>query len=241
VERSVAAEALASPEIGRPMTVPGVNVIGAATLVAAIGAIGRFPTSRKLVGHPGLDASIGPARSRRGAGGSPGGARPRRAGRWSRRAGRSSAGPDRGTPSTSGSAPGAAQRVAVLAAARKLAVPLWCPLTGGADHAHQQPSPTQKKLRPLEIRAGAPTLAGTDTGTFATRERMRAAERELAAQAEASHAHGLRPAGDGEEEGGRERDTGARIWALEGQGRAAGHRPPTPALRYVIGPRPPGA
>jgi hypothetical protein len=93
----------------------------------------------------------------------------------------------------------------------------------------------------LEIRAGAPTLAGTDTGTFATRERMRAAERELAAQAEASHAHGLRPAGDGEEEGGRERDTGARIRALEGQGRAAGHRPPTPALRYVIGPRPPGA
>ena len=63
----------------------------------------------------------------------------------------------------------------------------WCLLTRGEDYAHQQPSLTAKKLRLLEIRAGAPTLKGTKTGLFATRERMRHAEREPAQQAEASY------------------------------------------------------
>ena len=70
---------------------------------------------------------------------------------------------------------------------RKLTVLFWCLLTRGEDDAHQQPSLTAKKLRLLEIRAGAPTLKGTNTGTWATRERMRRAERELAQQAEASY------------------------------------------------------
>jgi transposase len=63
----------------------------------------------------------------------------------------------------------------------------WCLLTRSEDYAHQQPSLTAKKLRLLEIRAGAPTLKGKPTGLFATRERMRQAERELAQQAEASY------------------------------------------------------
>jgi hypothetical protein len=43
-------------------------------------------------------------------------------------------------------------------------------------------------IRPLvEITAGAPTLKGTRTGVWATRQRMRQAERELAHQAEASY------------------------------------------------------
>jgi transposase len=76
---------------------------------------------------------------------------------------------------------------AVVATARKLTVLFWCLLTRGEDYAHQQPSLTAKKLRLLEIRAGAPTLKGKRTGTWATRERMRKAERELAQQAEASY------------------------------------------------------
>jgi len=61
-------------------------------------------------------------------------------------------------------------------------------LTREENHAYAQPSLTQKKLRLLEIRAGAPTLRGTAvTGTWATRQRMRTAERELAAQAEAAY------------------------------------------------------
>ena len=45
----------------------------------------------------------------------------------------------------------------------------------------------RQKLRRAEITAGAPTQRGKQTGVFATRERMRAAERELAQQAEASY------------------------------------------------------
>jgi transposase len=78
-------------------------------------------------------------------------------------------------------------KIAVVACARKLAVLFWCLLSRGEDYAHQQPSLTAKKLRLLEIRAGAKTLKGTNTGTWATRQRMRTAERELAQQAETSY------------------------------------------------------
>jgi transposase len=40
------------------MTVPGVNVIVAASFVAAIGDIGRFHNPRKLVGYLGLDPRV---------------------------------------------------------------------------------------------------------------------------------------------------------------------------------------
>ena len=69
----------------------------------------------------------------------------------------------------------------------RLAVLFWCLLNRSQDYAHQQASLTAKKLRLLEIRAGAPTLKGTNTGLFATRLRMRRAERALAEQAEASY------------------------------------------------------
>jgi transposase len=42
----------------RLMTVPGVNVQTAATFMAAIGAIGRFPSARKLVSYLGLDPRV---------------------------------------------------------------------------------------------------------------------------------------------------------------------------------------
>jgi transposase len=76
---------------------------------------------------------------------------------------------------------------AIVAVARKLAALFWCLLRRGEDYAHQQPSLTAKKLRRAEITAGAPTQRGKQTGVFATRERMREAERELAQQAEASY------------------------------------------------------
>jgi hypothetical protein len=63
----------------------------------------------------------------------------------------------------------------------------WCLLTRAEDYAFAQPSLTQKKLRPLEIRAGAKTHKGIHTGVFATCQRMRAAERQLAAQAEGAY------------------------------------------------------
>ena len=65
-------------------------------------------------------------------------------------------------------------------------------LSRGEDYAHQQPSLTAKKPRLVEIRAGAPTLRGKRTGLWATRQRMRQAERELAQQAEASYTRMVR-------------------------------------------------
>ena len=132
-------------------------------------------------------------------------------------------------------------KIAVVAVARKLAALFWSLLSRGEDYAHQQPSLTAKKLRLLEIRAGAPTRKGTPTGTWATRQQMRTAERELAQQAEASYQRIVaRLAGTRRsEEGGRERDSGARIdQALEGQVARQARELQTPALRHVIGSRP---
>jgi transposase len=55
VERLIARQALSWPEIRRLMTVPGVNLICAASFIAAVGDPRRFMTSRKLVAYLGLD------------------------------------------------------------------------------------------------------------------------------------------------------------------------------------------
>jgi transposase len=71
VEKLIAQQALAWPEIRRLMTVPGVNLICAATFLGAIGDPSRFFTSRKLiVAYLGLDPKVrqsgeAPARSGR--------------------------------------------------------------------------------------------------------------------------------------------------------------------------------
>src|SRR6516164_5608104 len=51
VERLIAQQALAWPEIRRLMTVPGVNLVCAATFIAAVGNADRFLTSRRLVAY----------------------------------------------------------------------------------------------------------------------------------------------------------------------------------------------
>ena len=70
VERLIAQQALSWPEIRRLMTVPGVNLICAASFIAAVGDPNRFLTSRKLVAYLGLDPRVkqsgeAPARSGR--------------------------------------------------------------------------------------------------------------------------------------------------------------------------------
>jgi transposase len=188
VERLIALEALRSPDARRLMTVPGVNVICAATFLAAIGDVRRFRGSRQLVAYLGLDPRVRQS-----------GTEPARGGRISKRGSASARWVLVEAASSVVHQPGPLhafyERIrarrghgkAVVAVARKLTVLFWCLLTRGEDYAHQQPSLTAKKLRLLEIRAGAPTVKGTNTGLFATRERMRQAERELAQQAEASY------------------------------------------------------
>ena len=188
VERLIAAEALGSPEIKRLMTVPGVNVICAATFIAAIGEIERFETPRRLVGYLGLDPRV-----------SQSGSAPATHGRISKQGSTSARhalveaswsvvrqpGPMHAFYARIRARRG--HSVAIVATARKLACLFWCLLQRSEDYAYQQPSLTQKKLRLLEIRAGSPTHKGIYTGTFVTRQRMRAAERELAAQSESAY------------------------------------------------------
>ena len=188
VERLICTEALESEEIGRLMTVPGVNVICAATFMAAIGDVGRFSSPRKLVGYLGLDPRViqsGSSPATHGRISKQGSVAARHAlveASWSvvRQPGPLHAFYAR-TRSRRG------HSVAIVATARKLACLFWCLLTRGEDYAYQQPSLTAKKLRLLEIRAGAPTRRGIPSGTWPTRQRMRAAEQELAAQAESAY------------------------------------------------------
>jgi hypothetical protein len=60
-------------------------------------------------------------------------------------------------------------------------------LTRGEDYAHEQPSLTKKKLRRLELTAGAPKYATSARGIWSTNEAIRKAERRLAEQAETSY------------------------------------------------------
>ena len=188
VEKLIAQQALSWPEIRRLMTVPGVNLICAATFIAAVGNPNRFMTSRKLVAYLGLDPKVKQS-----------GEAPARSGPISKRGSASARRTLTEAAWTAVNQPGPLhafyQRTknrrghgkAIVATARKLAVLFWCMLTRGEDYAHQQPSLTRKKLRRLEITAGAPKYSCRAAGIWSTNDMMREAELELARQAETSY------------------------------------------------------
>jgi transposase len=187
VERVIAQDALSSVEIRRLMSVPGVNVITAATFLAAIGDIRRFRTPRKLVGYLGLDPRVRQSGAGPAAHGhiSKQGSAPARyalvEASWSvvRQPGPLHAFYERIRARRG-------HQIAVVAAARKLAVLFWHLLTKEEDYAYAQPSLTKKKLRRLELTAGAPK-GNVKPGIWAANKAMRGAERELAEQGERAY------------------------------------------------------
>jgi transposase len=193
VERTVARQMLDAPEAKRLLTVPRVNVIAATAFLAAVGDITRFRDSRKLVAYLGLDPRVRQS-----------GDQPARPGRISKRGFAQARwalveaawsvvaqpGPLRAFYERIKGRRGHGK--AIIATARKLAILFWCLLSRGEDYAHQQPSLTAHKLRQLQLAAGAPTRKGKPSGTWATRERMRQAEKQLAAQAQASYERTVR-------------------------------------------------
>jgi hypothetical protein len=92
---------------------------------------------------------------------------------------------------TSGSAPAAATRWRAWPR-RGLACLFWCLLTRDENYAHAQPSLTTKKLRKLELIAGAKRLDGSAAGIWTANQAMREAEKQLARQAEASYVRMVR-------------------------------------------------
>ena len=187
VEQQVARDALGSPQVKRLMTVPGVNVIVASTFLAAVGDVGRFPSQRQLVGYLGLDPRVrqsGSTAATHGRISKQGSASARHAlveAAWSvvRQPGPLHAFYQRIRVRRG-------HQVAVVAAARKLACLFWCMLSRGEDYAYQQPSLTRKKLRRLELQAGA-KRGEVKPGIWSANTAMRQAERELARQAELAY------------------------------------------------------
>src|SRR3954471_12019183 len=139
------------------MTVPGVNLIVAVTFLATLGAIHRFPDRRKLVGYLGLDPKVRPA-----------GDAPATHGHISKQGSSSARHALGGASWRASRTPGPmhtfyyrirarrGHQVAITAAARKLACMFWAMLWRQQDYAFGQPSMTAKKIRRLEITAGAP-------------------------------------------------------------------------------------
>jgi transposase len=193
IERMVAKQMLIWPEAKRLLTVPGVNLIAAATFLAAVGDIARFSSSKRLVAYLGLDPRVRQS-----------GEQPARSGSITKRGSVSARwalveatwsvvnqpGPLRAFYLRIRSRRGHGK--AIVATARKLAVLFWCMLTRGQDYAHQQPSPTAQKLRRLEIAAGAPVRKGKPSGVWVTHQKMRQAEKQLAAQTQASYERTVR-------------------------------------------------
>ena len=192
VEALIARQALDCSEARRLMTVPGVNVITAATFLAAIGDIRRFGSPRKLVGYLGLDPKVrqsGPGPASHGRISKQGSAPTRYAlveAAWSvvRQPGPLHAFYERIRSRRR-------HQVAIVATARKLAVLFWQLLTKQEDYAFAQPSLTKKKLRRLELLAGAPK-GEVRLGIWSTNKAMREAERELAQQAERAYERTVR-------------------------------------------------
>jgi transposase len=188
VDRLIAQQALAWPEIRRLMTVPGVNLICAASFLAAIGEPSRFLTSRKLVAYLGLDPKVRQS-----------GEAPARSGRISKRGSANARwalveaawsvvkqpGPLRAFYERTRGRRGHGK--AIVATARKLTVLFWCMLTRGEDYAHQRPALNKKKFRQLELTAGAPARTKQAAGIWSTNRAILHAERALAEQAEVSY------------------------------------------------------
>jgi transposase len=189
VNQALAELALASAEMRRLMTLPGVSFVTAAALLAAIGDVSRFPTPRHLVSYLGLDPRVHQS-----------GCEPARHGRISKQGpgevrhllveaawhAARTYGPLRAFYERVKGRRGA--QVAVVAVTRKLVVIAWHMLARGEDYAFARPSLVREKLRRAELLVGAERRQGrrNPVRVFATAEQHRL-EKELARQAELAY------------------------------------------------------
>jgi transposase len=189
IDRKLAEWAVGSEQARRLMTIPGVGVGVAATLLAAIGEISRFDSPRRLVAYLGLDPRVRQS-----------GDEPARHGRISGRGNpqaRSALveaawmalrtpGPLRAFGERIRARKGA--QVAAVAVARKLAALAWQLLSKGEDYAYARPSQVRAKLRRAERAAGAARLPTRHKGRRVSASvAEREAERELAERAEVAY------------------------------------------------------
>jgi len=188
VDRVIAEQVLEDRDVRRLMTIPGIDVVTASTLVAVIGDVRRFPTARHLVGYLGLHPTIrqsgsGPARHGRVSKEGPAAARHVLVeAAWSAA---KSPGPLRAFAQRTAARRG--RHIATVAVARKLAVLAWNLLTRGEDYCFTRPSLVRRKLRALELKAGAAHAKPGPNTDPVWKTSTDEAEQRLALQAEAAY------------------------------------------------------
>ena len=189
VERELARDALVDANIKRLMTVPGIDMVVAIGLAAAIGPIARFKGPDQLVSYLGLNPSVhqsGEGRPQHGRITKQGRAHARTMlveGAW--QAVRSP-GPLRAFYQRISARRG--NHIAAVAVARKLAVIIWHMLTGGEDYVGVRPALHARKLRDLELRSGQPNQKGRRGSGYAYNlTRVRQEEKHQVEQAEVAY------------------------------------------------------
>jgi transposase len=189
VERELAQSALANPDIKRLMTVPGIDMVVALGLAAAIGPIARFKGPEQLVSYLGLNPSVYQSGD-----GPPQHGRITKQGRNHARSMLVEAawqavrgpGPLRGFYERVARRRG--NHIAAVAVARKLAVIVWHMLAKAEDYAGVRPALHAKKLRELELRSGQPERRGKRGAAYAYNlTRVRQEERRRAEQSETAY------------------------------------------------------
>jgi transposase len=187
IERELAKVALRSAEIRRLLSVPGVNLVSAATFVATVGDVGRFETPRRLVSYVGLDPRVrqsGEAPARHGHISKQGSPQARHMLCEAAWIVVRTPGPLRAFYERVRARRGS--QIALVATARKLCVLCWHLLRDETDYAFGRPSLTRHKLRRLELIAGDPPRRGRRSGSKASK-REQHHERELSEQFELAY------------------------------------------------------
>jgi transposase len=189
VERDLAQAAIGSEPVKRLMTIPGIDMIVAEGLMAAIGDPTRFSCPQKLVSYLGLNPSVhqsGPGPAHHG--------RITKQGRGHARgmlveaawAAARSPGPQRAFFLRVRAKRG--QHIAAVAVARKLAVIAWHVLTKRQNYAWARPALHAQKLRDAELKAGVPGRRGQKGSAAAYNiKSVREQERRWVEQAEQAY------------------------------------------------------
>jgi transposase len=189
VERELARDALANPNVKRLMTIPGIDMVVSIGILAAIGAVERFADPDKLVAYLGLNPSVhqsGEGRPRHGRITKQGPTHARSLlveAAWQAVRG---PGPLRAFYERVARRRG--NHIAAVAVARKLAVIVWHLLRRGEDYAWVRPALHARKLRDLELRSGQPARRGQRGTAYAYNlTRTRCEERRRVEQAETAY------------------------------------------------------
>jgi transposase len=191
LDGDLARVALERADVRRLMTIPGVDMAVAVSLVATVGDFSRFSSPDKLVSYFGLNPKVRQS-----------GGLPAVHGHISKQGRAYARGMLVEAAWVASKAPGPLHafyerirarrgfQIAVVATARKLAVLCWHLIHTGQDYAFARPSLTAKKQRALELRAGQPARRGQkgQAANYSLKE-VRRRERAVLEHAETVYNH----------------------------------------------------